>query len=367
MSVSYETTTLQKKVYVTLLNCNNPRFPHTATEVCRLLDIPKTTCSDAIHKLVSLGFITPITSDRSNVLYRKGTNAKIIETYISAEFFANSTWFDAYGHAIAPKPSAKPYHPTFRAHVNGSWLQFPVATEGQIAEFAVRTGDKMTTRALFGKASPSKTPGSDNYYAKFLLNDVWFSIRYQRTTKNRWFYVQAPSMVETADQVTPDADLQPQFVSSVTPLLAFLEKWAGWRFKHTETGGYEVKCTFKQGSSRGGQKEYGFDDFSSNLIKEYLGEDTGIIGQSPYWSDNSPGAQGERGEFETSKADYVTSFDSLPKTTATVKLLMDTNARLLQEVHTLQQIVETLIFAQETVAEAVGAHRPAAGHIEAMQ
>ncbi|MCL1811373.1 MAG: MarR family transcriptional regulator, partial [Methanomassiliicoccaceae archaeon] len=60
-NIDFSTTSLQKKIYVLLINCNNPKFPRTQKQVCELLAIQKSTCSDAAKRLVELGFIAPFT------------------------------------------------------------------------------------------------------------------------------------------------------------------------------------------------------------------------------------------------------------------------------------------------------------------
>jgi hypothetical protein len=319
--IDYSTTTQQKKIYTLLINYQNPKFPRTQKQICELLDLQKSSVSDAVKRLCDLKFIAPYSGMKTNILYRKGQNHKIIEAQISANFLEEGEWFDTYGHAVRPSTIAEPYKPTYRSHVNGHWLSFPVAVEGDLKEIVKKDFDtgKETKQAVFGDQPPNKEfKGSLNWTSSFYHEGLWRSIRYQKTARFKIFYIQPANRIQTAEELTPDEDLITPFIGQCKPILQLLEKYGGWKFKHTETGDYEVYSSVRQGRV---QKEYGFDDLISGLLHDYAG-DHGIIGESPWWYDTSPGAQGPLGEGETSKADYVDAFDKAPHTKATVEWLV---------------------------------------------
>ena len=338
----YSTTQLQKKIYVLLINYRNPKFPNTQKQVCKQLGASKSTVSDATKKLIDLGFIAPYSGMKTNILYRKATNHKIIEAQIKDNYLEAGEWFDVNGQGIRPPNTAESYRPTYRAHVNGTWIKFTVAQKGDLDTIPVLQNDGSRINiALFGNTKPTAINGSINWYSKVFFSKVWISIRYQESAKYKFFYVQPSSQIVTTDHITPDEDILTPFISQCTPLLQHLEKYGSWRFKHTETGDYEVEASVRTGKT-GSQKEYGFDDFLTTTLHDYVG-DVGIVGSSPLWFDRSEGAQGDLGEMETSKADYVNAIDRLPHTTQMVCQLIESNKQLTIQVLKDKSEILTLI------------------------
>jgi len=313
----FSTTPLQKEIYVLIINYENPKFPRTQKQVCDMLDISKSTCSDAVKRLVKLGFLRPYPDMTSNILYAKGKHHKIMESHINSNFLESKEWYDKYGHAIRPTNTAEPYRPTWRTHVNGTWLMFIVSAVG---DFAIKDERDVPPKEVFNPERFSSLPGSKNYYGMTFLEGVWTKVRYQETNSKKLFYVQSTSMIQTASELTDDDDLSP-FLPRCNKILAWFERFGYWKFKHTDTGGYEVAGSIKIASDSGTQKEYGADEFSTELINTYLGESVGIIGESPTWYDKSPTAQG-KGEREFRKSDYVYAFDLLPDTRDKVEALI---------------------------------------------
>ncbi len=328
----FSTTNKQKMIYSELINLRNPRFPRTQKEVSITLGVPITTISSAVKRFLELEFIHPLNDAKTNILYRPGKHHIIIESQINSNYLESKEWYDANGQAIRPSEHAtRPYKPLFRAHINGTWLMFTVAQEGNIDRFDITKEGRTLTMPLFGSTEPSVLPGSKNYWAKIHFNNEWVSIRYQISKNNKIFYIQPSCKTITAEEITPDEDIVKPFISQVRPLLAHLEKYAGWKFKKAENGDYAVHGSVRQGQVSKSQKEYGFDDFLTNLIHDYTG-DCGIIGESPIWFDRSEKAFGNIGEIETSKSDYVKAINDLPKTTLIVEALT-------QEVYDLQSEV----------------------------
>ena len=323
----FSTTTQQKKIYTLLINYENTKFPRTQKQVSEKLGLQKSSVSDAVKRLLDLEFIAPYPNYKTNIIYRKGKNHKIIEAQISANYLEEGEWFDKNGHAVRPQTMPNRYKPMWRSHVNGHWLAFPVAVEGKIEAFDIpenamreQDGQKYVRQGLFGSRQPSEGfKGSINYYESLLFNGSWHSIRYQRTVKGiKIFYIQPANLIQDASEMTPDEDLITPFYAQCRPILIMLEKYAGWKFKHLENKEYEVYSSGRQGRV---QKEYGADEIISETLHDYAG-DIGIIGESSIWYDRSPGAQGVMGEMETSKADYVEAIDKLPHTKAAVESLL---------------------------------------------
>lgn len=350
----YSTTNLQKKVYTLLINKENPRFPRTQANVCKLLGISKSTCCDATNRLVELGFITPYEGLKTNILYRMGTTHKIIDKQIECNYLESGEWFDVHGHAIRPPNHAEPYKPVWRMHLNGTWMKFTVAVKGDIKEIDVGEPIAQSLYAnkkptypytLFGDADPYELPGSKNLSGTIVFNKIWYGIRYQWTDNgNKFFYIQPGDRVIVAEEVTPDEDRFGPFLEQCKPLLRFLEKYGKWRFKHADTGEYEVAASVR--SSKNKSKEYGMDPFLSSILHDYLGE-IGMFGISDLWFDHSPDAQGLNGEMETNKADYVDAIDKLPQTTQTVIALIEANRRLTVEVQKIK--VELMVQIRDTL------------------
>ncbi|MCL2333339.1 MAG: winged helix-turn-helix domain-containing protein, partial [Candidatus Methanoplasma sp.] len=315
--INYTTTRGQKEVYCLLLNYDNPRFPRTQAEVCDMLDISKSTCSDRVKRLIELDYIAELDRTEVGIHYRKGRKCRVIETQIQAESMGSGRWFDQYGQAIRPPDGSEPYRPLYRLHLNGGWIKFSVAVEGRL-DYIVKDPDNPDNK-LFGDSDPYHMPGSINWYGRFKFNEVLFSIRYQRTKRgNKYLYVQPGSLIIDASEVTPDKDVITPFLDQCRPLLHYLEQYAEWFFKHTQNGDYLVEASVRRGTV--GTKEYGLDEFLTGVIKDFTG-DIGIPGVSNFWTDKSPSAMGGDGEAEFNKASYAHAIEQLPVTLAKVERL----------------------------------------------
>jgi len=331
--IDYSTTRGQKEVYCLIINNENPRFPRTQAEVCALLDIAKTTCSDRVKRLVDFGFIVPIERTEQGTRYRKGPLYKVIEAQITAESLGSGPWYDTYGHAIRPPVTSEPYKPLYRMHLNGGWVKFSVATEGRL-DYILTDQDSVKIK-LFGEADPYHTPGSLNWYGKFKFNDTVLGIRYQRTKKkNKFFYIQPGSLIVDSTEVTPDEDVIGPFSSQCRPFLQYLEKYAEWIFKRTSDNDFLIEASVRGGHI--GTKEYGLDDYLTGIIKERAG-DIGIPGVTNFWTDKSSSAMGSEGEAEFNKASYAHALEQLPITQAKVER-SDTEFRILREESRIMEV-----------------------------
>lgn len=322
--IDFTTTHLQKKIYVRLINYKNPQFPRTQKQVCEMLGIQKSTCSDATKRLVKLGFIAPLPGMKTNILYRRGKHHNIIESHMKSNYLEKEERFDTYGEGIKPPITAESYRSVFRAHVNGAWMMFTVAVRGELHKFigdkTNNKGERLTETLLTGDAYDLN--GSINWMSNVYYNGEWTKVRYQETASKKLFYVQPSSKIITSDEITPDDDILGPFVAQCRPLLNYLEKYAGWKFRKTETEDYEVTASIKSGKiGNGSQKEYGLDGFMSDLIHDYTG-DVGIIGASSFWFDGSENALGTNGECEFAQGNYADAIDKLPYIRATVEKLV---------------------------------------------
>lgn len=324
----------QCKVYATLINMDNPHFPRTAEQARNLIIDPrsqkpmsKSTISDIIQTLIKRKVIVSL-GGRTNILYRPGIYKAAIETLILNDHILHGQWFDKNGEGIRPIRGTEgtPYYvPSFRVHINGGGFQFTVTKEGQICNFDIpnpsknpKKGQKVITKDLFGSKAQFKSNkrGSKTIYGSWNFGEGiegYGTISYQKTSRGgMYFYIQAPNVRATAEEIMENAPASELFMRRIRPFLALLEKRAGWRFLHEDNGDYAITggLTGKNGSSL----EYGFDAFSSNLIKESMGDQIGYPGQTAYWADKSPDAYDPQGEFEAKKAVYVWAFDRLPET-----------------------------------------------------
>ena len=327
--ISLETTPLQNQIYVLLVNPNNPRFPRTQHDVVNLLNLSKSTVNDNVKRLIEKEFIAERERVGKEIFYRPGKYKKLIERRIPIDNIAYGAQFDTYGQAITVPSYAElrqertmqPYIPAVRTHLNGGWLMITVIREGNLdyipADPAGETkdGDGNIVRwPLFGEKNPWNLRGSVNWNAVLEFGNSMLDIRYQRTSGGKkYFYIVPDNNVCTAADTTPDDDVVSPFMASITPVLDWMEEHGDWRFLRDDQDEYDCVANLKEGK-KGLRKEYGLDDFMSQIFAEYLGENFGIPGVTPAWIDKSPSAMGSNGEMEFARQDYVHAVEAMPET-----------------------------------------------------
>ena len=334
-----KTTLTMRNVYAALINPENLGFCRTQTQVSKMLDLPKSTVSDHVRHLVEMEFIRPMkghaTTDKT---YVPGKYHRIIEEYIRLDRVTYGIQFDTNGLAVTNPASPEPYVPLSRTHLNGGWIWFNVEQEGSISYIPAlhdhsvdlsisgrEEGKKPIMQSLFGNVKPNtKMRGQTNWQSSFLFNNDWLTIRYLKTKTKMMFGVVPGDIKQHPLDVTDEGDAAKPFMPIVRPFLQYLEKYAGWKFEHTETGDYQHKANVKQ--------EYAMDENITAILTETMGDDHGIPGVTPMWKDHSPGAMGSNGEYEFGSADFVHAIYDLPKIDREFPLLVNKVADLTEQI-----------------------------------
>lgn len=340
------------QVYTLLVNPDNPRYPRTQAQVAHKLPLKAERVSEAVKALLKMDFIAEITDGRRHKLYRPGKNREIIESQIRSIYSRSPTWFDSYGRAFTPQQHANPagyqnVTSTWRTHLNGGWIQFPVLQEGPLEHLAIRipkpnyplpkeileTEDQLgrvkIKLDLFKRKTKKDLPGQENYYTSIVVGTSAVEIRYQRTPNVRFLYISPGEDRQITEQLD-DEDLD-CFLQYCYPILDQLEK-NEWKFqREPNSNTYAFKASVR--------KEFGADPYISGIMQEVLGEDYGIPGKTEIWIDRSvPG-----GEFETNRADIARHIVQGPE------LYQQLLARLMA----MEALLERVIYTQQQLTVAV--------------
>lgn len=350
------TTIRQRQVYTLLINPDNPNYPRTQADVARLLELKPERVSEAVRSLIKMSFIRQLTEGRRDLLYRRGPNYQIIESQIETSWMESAAWFDTYGQAFAPLSNASPegraaYNPTWRTHLNGGWIQFIVLEEGELYYIDYKTEkpkgyegptdqlDRATLRqALFSKKPSKQLPGQTNYYTSLIHEGALIQLRYQRTPNVRYMYI-CPGEVQQTTEQLDNTDLSP-FMRYCFPILAWLEKFGGWKFqKEPQSNQYVYRAEVR--------KEFAADPLTSQILIENLGENYGIIGQSPVYVDRSKGIP----EAETSRADYAHYLGTMPAHFKALYATTQTLEQRLAAIEARQQMIIEILENQTRISE----------------
>ena len=199
---------------------------------------------------------------------------------------------------------SRPVEVGWEVHLPGDQLRFGVDREGSIDRTGVRVVDAETGRertawyTIFGSTS-YELNGSLNWSTSFVLDgypgENRFTMRYQKTASGKWLYVSPEFEIIVDTETASDADkLRRAFVTKCSPLLNWLQKYAGWIFTTDEMGMYnlltKIDVTRVHRALRGELNDV-FTDVT----------DGAFVGNGEVWADCSPGFT----EMETNSVDYV--------------------------------------------------------------
>lgn len=333
MTASNDTdvTMNMRMVYAALININDRHIPRTQKKACAILDMPSSTVSDQVNKLLRGHFLRSSKgahAERADKTYVPGKNSGYIEELIRLDRLYTGEYFGNNGQGITL--SECDYHVmTSRSHLNGGYVYFNVESEGILGK--IRTFEQPMNRNVMMTLFSKKwfTKGSVPHYGNSLnLNGENFQIHYiVGKTKDRVkFGVCPPELIQTKDQTSED--LNP-YVRQITPILAHLERYADWVFEKDELGNYTPYAAVKQ--------EIGLDRTITTALDSIMGDTHGVVGVTPIHRDNSiPG-----GEWEVTGAnsDYTAAeyFRAIANTPATERAVIN----LARSTEELQASIET--------------------------
>ncbi len=322
-SKAIKLTPTQRMIYYTLVG--NPKYKLTQKNASHVLGIPLSTVNDAINKhLVPSWAIYKNPTERRNILYRKGTNAHIVDRYVENDIKNGLYGPNSKDPVVYGRDDCRIDLDLLRAHLNGGWIDVLVIKEGRIDGFFIND----EWNPLFEGKAPTNNNQLMMWNNKIPYQGIGTSIRYQKGVKTgKMVFGIAPTHVKITS-----SDLKEQrdqiieiFYERVTPLLQILEKYGGWVFDKQSSRQYNFRSN--------AIVEYGFSrSITDSLI--HIETSRGIPGVDPLYYDESDPA-GKGGEFETQNPDMAVALNDLPKTTEAV-------SRQAVEIKSLSQRVDNL-------------------------
>jgi hypothetical protein len=204
-----------------------------------------------VARLLSSDFITKLTNGRLNILYGRGRRYAILESQINGRILAEmateaSNTLNEGAVTGSEQKVAPPI--TFRVHIPGAWCKFRVEKEGLIEEAKFKEG--FPPQTIFGKNGKAKNiRGSENWYGSFVMAKegatMKYQLRYQRGKISCFFYISIEEGLLVGRYDVLDVEIvKRRFLAACFPMLAWLEKHAGWRFDKDGTGNYVMLNEF---------------------------------------------------------------------------------------------------------------------------
>lgn len=307
------------RVAVLLLGLDRDGLQRTQKEVCEHSGMSKSCVSKHVARMLDSGYICKATLGRQNILYGKGKNYPILESQMDLKVMFDMVREAANSLNRGPvTASAKSDGPpmSVKLHIPGSACRFKVLKEGSIEETRFKEG--FPPQQIFGQNGKRKSglKGSEDWDGVFLLTGEKsarrYSIRYQRTKNNRTFYIDEMEGVMMTKYESLDKEIvRRKFLASCFPMLAWLEKYAGWEFEKDGTGNYVMLNEIRLDRIHFVGVGPVFD-----LMMECCGNRKfGVSGETGAWIDASPG----HNEMEFGSQEYVGSVIALPGTTSEVR------------------------------------------------
>jgi len=326
--------------------------PRTQKEVGISTGFSKSTISMYVKQLLDREFIVVAAPSHQNKIYAKGKRYNVLESQINAgilEKMGDHALVRINRGAVPSSDSKRPLSDAplaFKVHIPGAWCMFSVLKEGELESAVFKEGYPPQT--IFGKNGKREKSlrGSEDWDGTMVMarenGSMFYKMRYQRTKAAQKFYINiTEGVVMGKDEVQDLEAVRRNFIHACFPLLAWLEKYAGWMFLKDGTSNYEMLNDFRLN-----QLHYvGVGPMFDKLI-ESCGGKFGVSGEGA-WIDESPGHP--EAEFGTEQ--YTAAVVQLPQTTADVGWLVGKqdendetmkrlNAKLADTMHVLEEVVE---------------------------
>ena len=301
-------------VAISILGLDENGYRRTQNEVCAVLGMPKSTVSECVRDLLEVDYIIESGKSHRDKLYARGPKFCLLESQISDEIRENlrklkSVRIDSPPITTPDRTESsdghsRPVEIAWEVHISGEMLKFGVEREGSIDRTGIRVTDpdsgkeRTVWQTIFYKG-PYETNGGLNWSDTFVLpghgENNRFVMRYLKTAGGKWFFVKPDFDVIVNDETAKSADgLRLAFITACTPLLIWLEKYAGWVFLKDSKGMYdlltEIDVTQVHRALRG--------ELNDVITKV---TDGAFVGNGEVWADCSPGYV----EMETNAVDYV--------------------------------------------------------------
>ena len=359
----------QIRVLISLLGLDKNGFKRTQKMVADHLMMPSSTVCETVKGLMEARYVTLVDGSKRDKFYSTGPRFPYVESAIQARLKKETG--DLRSIQRTRGATSQPEHSEsnegvktvntpeqgYSVHLAGSWLQFVVDRQGSINSTSYihtdpRTGKSVTLQqTIFGKDTEYELDGSRNWLDAFVLEyGKTYHIRYQLTsTGKRFFYVNPDFEVPVSPQAADDPKACVfAIVAACTPVLIWLERYAGWVFAKDEMGMYapsnEIDPQNIHRALRGP-----LNDLAHELTGgAFVDNGDGL------WADRSPGYS----ELETNRADYIQAMRDLPQTRQRVNTMWaewpatkENLADLMEKVDMLARIVHRMYEMDRDMAQ----------------
>ena len=359
----------QIRVLISLLGLDKNGFKRTQRMVADDLGMPSSTVCETVKVLMDAGYVTLVDGSKRDKFYSTGPRYPYIESAIqdrlrketgdlrAIQRTRGATSQSEHSESNEGRKTVNATEMCFSVHLAGSWLQFAVDRQGSIDSTSYeytnpRTGERtVLNQTIFGKDTSYELDGSVNWIDLFVLeHGKTYNIRYQSTTNGRrFFYVNPVEDVPVSPEVADDDDACVRaIVAACTPVLIWLERYAGWVFAKDEMGMYApVNRVDPQNIHRAYRGP--LNDIITELTGGAFVDDSHGV-----WADKSPGFT----ELETNRPDYIQAIRDLPQTRQRVNTMWaewpatkENLADLMERFDMLAQIVHRMYEIDRDMAQ----------------
>lgn len=350
-------------VAISILGLDENGRLRTQSEVASDLAMGKSTVNACVRDLVSGGYIVEVGKSRRDKYYGRGPRWALLESQISDEIRDKMRNLrsvrktrppasqrnrsevpedaDSASQDLTAENSGNPPQIAWEVHRPGGGYVFGVEREGIIDRVPLKVTnpsskkERTVMQSLFSQPS-YEVDGGVCWSDKFILpgnsKGNRFAIRYHRTASKKLFYVIPDfEVLVSSEEATSKEALVRAFVAACTPMLMWLERYAGWVFLKDDRGVYvllsDIKVTQIHRAMRGEL---------NSLITDLT--DGAFAGNGEVWTDCSPGSP----EFETNSVDYVEAIVALPETRAKADFACREIPVIKQDLASLHRDVEEL-------------------------
>jgi DNA-binding transcriptional ArsR family regulator len=192
----------------------------TASRVSELLHISPSTVSYYILQLLEAGALEAVDPHARPRLYKKGPHSNRLDEKVNTQ---NST---GYARGVTHSPSVElSSTPVKTARVHHGLLRLNVVTEGDLEQILEEISGRQVRRPFLKLYQTRR--GIERFKGQLPYKDLFVSVGYERSAKQRTFYIWPPQLDLTAEELET---YEKRWIDISLELSNYLQRKAGWKF-----------------------------------------------------------------------------------------------------------------------------------------